>query len=263
MLCMGLTLSVRDFADVLLRPKVVLSGVAVQYLAMPFLAWLVAKVLALPPALATGLILVGCCPGGTASNVIAYLAKADVALSVCLTAMATLLAVLMTPLLATLYIGQQAPVPTWGLFGSVAKIVLLPVTAGTLLNTFFGARLSGPKRLLPVLSTLAIVVIIGIVVSLNRNGLSEVGGRAILAVVLHNGLGMAAGYLAARMLRLKPAQLRTLVIEIGMQNSGLGVALAKQYFSTLAALPGAVFSVWHNLTGSLLAGYWARHPPGK
>lgn len=263
MLGMGLTLSLGDFEQVVRRPRIVLAGVVMQFSIMPFFAWLVAVVLQLPPALATGLILVGCCPGGTASNVIAYLARADVALSVCLTAVSTLLAVVLTPLLATFYIGQRASVPTVELLGSVVKVVLLPVATGTAINTLYKKRLEALQRVLPALSVTAIVLIIAIIVALNRPGLSTVATQVVVAVALHNGLGLLAGYVGGRLLRVDTATLRTLVIEVGMQNSGLGVALAKQYFGALAALPGAVFSVWHNLTGSLLAGRWARQPPNQ
>lgn len=261
MLGMGLTLSLDDFRLVLRRPALVLLGVSLQFLGMPLLAWGIAKALALSPALATGLILVGCAPGGTASNVIAYLAKADVALSVCLTAVSTCLAVVMTPLLATVFIGQQAPVPTAALFGSVLKIVLIPVALGTLINTRYGQRLDRLKRLLPVGSVAAIVLIIAIIVALNRSELADIAPSVVVAVALHNLAGLGVGYLAASLFRVDEATRRTLALEIGMQNSGLGVALAKEYFGLLAALPGAVFSVWHNLTGSLLASYWSRHPP--
>lgn len=263
MLGMGLTLSLADFEQVLRRPRVVLAGVVMQFSIMPLVAWLIAVALDLPPALATGLILVGCCPGGTASNVIAYLARADVALSVCLTAVSTLLAVGLTPILATLYIGHRASVPTLDLLGSVVKIVLIPVAAGTTLNTLYKKRLAPLKRVLPALSVSAIALIIAIIVALNKPGFSEVAAPVLVAVALHNCLGLLAGYVGARLLRVDQATLRTLVIEVGMQNSGLGVALAKQYFGALAALPGAVFSVWHNLTGSLLAGRWARRPPNQ
>lgn len=258
MLAMGLGLSGRDFALVARRPRIVLSGVALQFVAMPLIAWLVARALRLPPELAAGVILVGCCPGGTASNVIAYLGKGDVALSISLTALSTVCAVVLTPLLATWYIGERAPVPTLGLLTSVVKVVLIPVTIGTLVNSFYGAKLSRIKQALPAISVSAIVLIIAIIVALNEKALGTVAVSVVLAVALHNALGLAAGYGAARALGADRATTRTLMIEIGMQNSGLGVALAKEYFTLLAALPGAVFSVWHNLTGSLLAAIWAR-----
>jgi BASS family bile acid:Na+ symporter len=258
MLAMGLGLSGKDFALVVRRPRLVLSGVALQFLAMPLLAWLVARALRLSPELATGIILVGCCPGGTASNVITYLGKGDVALSISLTALSTLAAVVLTPLLATWYIGERAPVPTLGLLTSVVEVVLVPVTLGTLVNSFFGSRLGRVKRALPAVSVSAIVLIIAIIVALNEKAMGAVGGTVLLAVALHNALGLAAGYGAARLLGADRAATRTLMIEIGMQNSGLGVALAKEYFTLLSALPGAIFSVWHNLTGSLLAAVWAR-----
>lgn len=258
MLAMGLGLSGKDFALVARRPRWVVSGVVLQFLAMPLLAWIVARLLRLSPELATGLILVGCCPGGTASNVIAYLGKGDVALSISLTALSTLLAVFLTPLLATWYIGERAPVPTLGLLTSVVKVVLVPVTVGTLVNSFYGAKLGRLKRVLPAVSVSAIVLIIAIIVALNQKAIGTVAASVVLAVALHNGLGLAVGYAAARVMGADRAVTRTLMIEIGMQNSGLGVALAKEYFTLLAALPGAIFSIWHNLTGSLLAALWSR-----
>ena len=213
--------------------------------------------LGLSPELSTGVILVGCCPGGTASNVIVYLGKGDVALSISLTALSTLLAVVLTPLLATWYIGERAPVPTLGLLSSVVEVVLIPVALGTLANTLYGRKLAPIKRALPAVSVSAIVLIIAIIVALNAKSIGTVALSVVAAVALHNGLGLAAGYGAARLLRADRKVTRTLMIEIGMQNSGLAVALAKQYFTLLAALPGAVFSVWHNLTGSLLAAAWS------
>jgi len=258
MLAMGLGLSGSDFALVFKRPKIVASGVCLQFLAMPFIAWLVVRAMKLPPELATGLILVGCCPGGTASNVITYLGKGDVALSISLTALSTFCAVVLTPLLATWYIGERAPVPTLGLLASVVKVVLVPVTVGTLANTFWGKKLASFKRALPAISVSAIVLIIAIIVALNEKALGTVASTVVVAVAVHNGLGLAAGYGAARLLRADQAVTRTLMIEVGMQNSGLGVALAKEYFTLLSALPGAIFSVWHNLTGSVLAALWSR-----
>jgi BASS family bile acid:Na+ symporter len=240
------------------RPKVVLAGAALQFTAMPLLAWVVARAMGLPSELATGLILVGCCPGGTASNVIAYLGKADVALSITLTGLTTLLAVVLTPLLATWYIGSRTSVPTLGLLTSVVKVVLVPVVVGVVANTLWGKRLGGVKRILPAISVSAIVLIIGIIVALNQTALAGVALSVVIAVAVHNGLGLATGYLAARLLGVDRRVRHTLMLEVGMQNSGLGVALAKEYFTLLAALPGAVFSIWHNLSGSMLAAVWSR-----
>ena len=255
---MGMTLTWQNFVAVLKKPRVVGLGILLQYLVMPLAAWLIAELLGLPPYLMAGLVLVGACPGGTASNVVCYLARGDVALSITLTTASTLLAIVATPLLTWLYVGQKVPVPVASMLWSIFKIVLMPVSLGVAVNSLFGHKLSGMKHLFPLVSVLAIVVIIGIVVALNRGNLAAMGVTVALAVVLHNLFGLAGGYWLPRLLGWDERVCRTLAIEVGMQNSGLGVALAVKYFSPAAALPGALFSIWHNLTGSMLAGYWSR-----
>lgn len=255
---MGLSLRWQDFQRVLQQPAIIGLGVLLQYSLMPLLAFAIGHALQLPQPLLVGLVLVGACPGGTASNVIAYLAKADVALSVTITFASTLLAVVATPLLTWLYLGERIPVPVQGMLLSLLQIVVLPVVAGCLLNTFLQRRLEPLREVFPLVSVLAIVVVIGIIVALNQPRLGEAGALVLLAVALHNGLGLLSGYGVARLLRLSEQQARTLAIEVGMQNSGLGVALAIKHFSALAALPGALFSIWHNLSGSLLAAVWRR-----
>lgn len=255
---MGATLSARDFSEVAKRPALVGLGVLLQFGGMPAMAFLIARVLGLSPELTAGLVLVGTCPGGTASNVICYLARADVALSISLTVVSTLLAVLATPLLTELYVGRVVEFDVLGMMGSVARVVLVPVALGVAVNHFMGSRLDGPKRWLPSVSVLAIVLIIAIVVSLSRDELLDVSFAVAVAVVLHNAAGLLLGYGAGRLFGFDERVSRTLAIEVGMQNSGLGVALAIRYFGAIAALPGALFSVWHNLSGSLLAAYWQR-----
>ncbi len=255
---MGLTLSGASFLAVLRRPGVVALGVGLQFLLMPFVGWLLAALLGLPPLLAVGVVLLGSCPGGTASNVICYLARGDVALSITLTAVSTLLAVLATPWLTWWYVGEMLEVPRLALLLSVVKMVLLPVLAGVLLHHFFAARLRRVEHFFPLLSMIAIVLIIAIIVALNRQQLTQLAAGLVAAVVLHNALGLLAGYGIPRLLGRDAREARTLAIEVGMQNSGLAVALATQHFAPMAALPGALFSIWHNLTGSLLAGWWAR-----
>ena len=254
---MGVTLTWENFKGVARRPGIVALGTALQFLLMPLIAWLVAQALGLPPYVAAGLVLVGSCPGGTASNVICYLARGDVALSITLTTVSTLLAIVATPWLSWLYVGQNVPVPVESMLVSILKIVIVPVVLGVFVNRVLADRLHGLKGVFPFVSVIAICIIIGIVVALNRGQLETMGIAVALAVVLHNGLGLAAGYWAARALGLDQRYCRTLAIEVGMQNSGLGVALAIKYFSAAAALPGALFSIWHNLSGSLLAGYWS------
>jgi BASS family bile acid:Na+ symporter len=260
MLGMGLTLTGESFRLVLRRAKVVVAGVAMQFLLMPLIAWLTARLLGLPPALAAGVVLVGACPGGTASNVMTFLARGDVALSVTLTTVGTVLSVVATPMLTWAYIGRSVDVPVFDMLVGILWIVLIPVAVGTFLNTRFGSRLDRVRPLFPLVSMLAIVVIIAIIVGLTAGRLPEVGASVLAAVALHNAGGLAFGYGFGRLLGFTPRERRTLAIEVGMQNSGLGVALANQYFSPLATLPGAVFSIWHNLSGSALAAWWARRP---
>ena len=257
---MGLTLTVRDFLEVARRPVLIASGTALQFGIMPLAAWIVGHALSLPPELLVGLILVGACPGGTASNVICYLARGDVALSITLTTVSTLLAVVMTPALTWLYVGESVPVPVISMLLSILQVVILPVVAGVVVNHLFGARLASVREAFPLISVAAIVVIIAIVVALNAGHATVLAWPVVIAVILHNGLGLAGGYVLPWLFGLDARICRTFSIEVGMQNSGLGVALATQFFSPAAALPGAVFSVWHNLSGSLLAAYWSRRP---
>jgi BASS family bile acid:Na+ symporter len=255
---MGMTLTGSDFLDVLRRPFPVFLGVAMQFLLMPLAAWILATAAGLPAQLAVGLILVGCSPGGTASNVVCYLAKGDVALSITLTMASTLLAVVATPLLTLLYAGETVPVPALDILITVFKIIFLPVMLGVMVNHFFHRALLPVRRVFPLLSVLSIVLIIMIIVALNHDSLANVASGVAAVVVLHNAIGLLGGYWLPRCLGRDKRECRTLAIEVGMQNSGLAVALAVKYFSATAALPGALFSIWHNLSGSLLAGIW-RH----
>jgi BASS family bile acid:Na+ symporter len=262
MLGMGLTLTWNSFTRVFTCPRFVAGGVFLQFFLMPLFAWGIARLLHLDQALTAGLVLVGACPGGTASNVICFLAGGDVALSITLTACSTILAVFLTPFLTWFYVGQVVPVPVVDMFLSIVKIVLIPVGAGVALNTLFGGHFKKVKPVFPVVSVGSIVFIIAIVVALNRQNFHMIGAAAALAVVLHNLAGLLAGYWAARIMGWERQVCRTIAIEVGMQNSGLGVALAMKYFSAAAALPGAIFSIWHNFSGSLVASYWSRHKPG-
>jgi BASS family bile acid:Na+ symporter len=260
---MGMTLTLADFSRVVRRPQVVALGVVLQYALMPAIAWAVAAVLGLPPQLAAGLILVGACPGGTASNVICYLAHGDVALSITLTAISTLLAVVATPYLTWIYAGHTVPVPAADMLVSVAEVVLLPVALGVAGRLWLGPRLRAVESLFPLLSVVAIVAIIAIIVAVNQPQLGRLGAAVVAAAMLHNLLGLAGGYWLPRAFGYDTRVCRTLAIEVGMQNSGLGVALAIKHFSAAAALPGAVFSIWHNLSGATLATHWARRPMSR
>jgi BASS family bile acid:Na+ symporter len=215
-------------------------------------------IIGLDPLLTAGMILVGTCPGGTASNVICYLARGNVALSITLTAISTFLAVILTPALTYELVSTSIEVPVREMLLSILIMVIIPVSAGVLLNHLAGSKLKAVSEIFPLLSVLAIVFIIAIIVALNAGNFQQIGLMVVIAVILHNGAGLFLGYYTSRLLGYSPTECRTLAIEVGMQNSGLAVALAIKYFSAAAALPGALFSIWHNLSGSILAGFWSR-----
>lgn len=256
MLGMGITLSVDDFKAVIQRPWVVGLGVLAQFLIMPLLGWLVATLFDLPPMLKLGVILVSCCPGGTASNVICYLAKANVALSVLMTMCSTLAAILFTPLLTKFYASAILDVDAWAMFRSMLTIVLLPVVGGVLINQFVGHRLNAVKKVSPIVSILVIVLIVGGIVGATKSNIIAYFGGLLLAIFILHALGFLLGYSVGYLTKLAEGDRRTLSIEVGMQNSGLGSALAKQHFSLLAATPCAISAVYHCLIGSLLAAVW-------
>lgn len=257
---MGVTLTPERFAAVLRRPGLVALGLALQFGIMPLAAWTLGLLMGLPPALLAGLVLVGTSPGGTASNVVCYLARGDVALSITLTTASTLAAVILTPALTWLYLGERVPVPALDMLISIAQVVLAPVILGMLVNRWLGGRLATIASVFPAISVGAIVLIIAIIVALNVGHLVRLGPLVVIAVILHNGLGLVGGYWLARLITRDRIIARTLAIEVGMQNSGLAVALAVKFFSPAAALPGALFSVWHNLSGATLAAWWSRRP---
>ncbi len=265
MLGMGVTLVPSDFSRVLRRWRAVAAGAAAQYGLMPFAGWAVSSALGLPPELALGVLLVCCCPGGTASNVIAYLAGADVALSISLTAVSTLLSPLLTPVLLLLYAGASIEVPAYAQAITIAKIVAAPVIAGLALRYLLDRyvspqRTEGLLRLLPLLSIAFIVLIVGCIVALNADRLGAIGLAVGAAVVTTNAIGLLGGYAIARALAFDRATSRTVAIEVGMQNSGLGVALASAHFTAAVALPSAFYSLWHNLSGPALAAHWQSRP---
>ncbi len=255
---MGLTLTPPDFAIIAKRPVPVVIGVVAQYLIMPLLGWLVAAALGLPPALAAGVILVGCCPGGTASNVVSYLAKGDVALSVAMTSVSTLLAPLLTPVLALWLAGQYMPVDAGSMAWSIVQVVLIPVLLGLVLRVFLPRLVTKALPALPWISVLAITLVVVAVVAGSAKAIFTAGLLVLAAVILHNGLGYALGYGAARLFKLPIPARRTTAIEVGMQNSGLAAALSRQYLTPESALPAAIFSVWHNVSGAILAAFWRR-----
>ena len=257
---MGLTLEWKAFATVFARPLEVSIGVLCQFVLMPLLAWGLARLFHLPTELAVGVLLVGCCPGGTSSNVISYLAKGDVALSVGMTTVSTLLAPVITPLLMKFFAGAVIPVDFFAMFRSILQVVILPVALGLLVKRFLPAFSAGVIPALPAFSTIVIILIVISVVAANAVKLRDCGILIMAVVVLHNLSGYALGYLAARMMRFTADKARTVSIEVGMQNSGLACSLAATHFPNLAmaSVPGALFSVWHNISGALLARLYAR-----
>ena len=256
---MGMTIEFKDFRHLARHPWDVGIGVLAQFTIMPLVAYLLTQAFSLPPDLAVGVILVGTCPGGTASNVITYLAKGDVALSVAMTMATTLLAPFVTPFLTLLLAGEEIAVNAPAMMLSIAEMVLLPVLLGAALNHFFRRRVAYALTVLPLISALLVALLVGIVVSMSAPRLTEVGALVALAVVLHNGFGLALGYALAGLLGLSAAKRRAIGIEVGMQNSGMAASLALLYFNPAAAIPAALFSVWHNISGSLAANWFTRH----
>lgn len=252
---MGLTLKPHDFRIVLQRPKDILVGCLAQFTVMPLVAWGLAKAFSLPDELALGVILVGCCPGGTASNVITFLARGDLALSVGMTAMSTVLAPLLTPLLVWLMAGTLVDVDTVGMLLSILYVVIAPIIGGFLVQRFFPKFTQKAVVYLPAFSTLMIAAVVAMVVSHTADRLLSAGLLVIVVVVLHNLLGLTIGYTIGRLLRFSREKCIAISIEVGMQNSGLASSLAAIHFASfpLATIPGAVFSVWHNISGALAA----------
>ncbi|MCR5439817.1 MAG: bile acid:sodium symporter family protein [Selenomonas sp.] len=252
---MGMTLRLRDFKLVFQRPKDVFVGALAQFTIMPALAWLLAKGFGLPPELAAGVILVGTCPGGTSSNVMTYLARGDVALSVSMTMTTTVLAPIVTPLLTWWLAGEWVEISLAAMMLSIVQVVILPIVLGILINSFFEETVQKIVKLLPLVSVVAIVLIVGGVVSVSSQRILETGLLIMLVVMLHNLLGYSIGFLIAKALHMNVAKAKAISIEVGMQNSGLATSLAILHFGAAAAIPGAIFSVWHNISGSLAANY--------
>ena len=257
---MGLTLNPVDFAVVFRRPKDVILGCLAQFTIMPLLAFALGKAFALDDALLVGVILVGTCPGGTSSNVITYLSKGDVALSVGMTSVSTLLAPLLTPALTYLLLRQTVSVDTAAMFMSIVKVVILPIAAGFVINKFFSSTTQKAVKVLPLVSVTAIVMIVAAVVSANSAKIMTTGVLVFSVVILHNILGYALGYVIAAFLKVPLAKKKAISIEVGMQNSGLATSLAATSFPSLAlaTVPGAVFSVWHNISGAILANIYSQ-----
>ncbi len=263
MLGMGITLTAEDFTRVLQFPSWVAAGVILQYTVMPLSGWAIANLLALPDAFAVGLILVACCPGGTASNVVSYLARANVALSVTLTTLSTILAVAMTPWLTAQLAGARMPVDAWGLFMSTLQVVLLPVTVGVLLNRFSPALTAQVVRVSPSVAVIVIALIVASVLGAGREKVLDAGPRLLGAVVLLHASGFGFGYLLSKWWNRSETVARTVSIEVGMQNSGLGAHLARSHFPAGSGvdIPSAISALTHCMIGSLLAAIWRRIEP--
>lgn len=255
---MGLTISGRDFAEVLRRPVNVGVGVASQFLIMPLLAVALTMIIPMSPEVAAGVILVGCCPGGTSSNVMTYLAKGDVALSVACTSVTTLMAPIVTPFLMLMLASEYLPVDAWAMFQSIVKVVLFPLALGFAAQKLLPAFVRAAVPALPLVSVTGIVLIVAAVVGASKGAIVQSGMMIFAVVVLHNMLGYLIGFIAARLAGLDLAARKAIAIETGMQNSGLAAALATAYFSPLTAVPAAIFSVWHNISGALVANILSR-----
>ncbi|MCR5592468.1 MAG: bile acid:sodium symporter family protein [Saccharofermentans sp.] len=252
---MGLTLKPSDFAVVFKHPKDIIIGCLSQFTIMPLLAFGLGKLFGLETGLLAGVILVGTCPGGTASNVITYLSKGDVALSVGMTGVNTLLAPVLTPAITYLLLKTSVHVDVLSMFLSIVKVVIVPIVLGFVINHFFGKYTSKASEALPLISVAAIALIVASVVSHNAQKILETGAVVFAVVVLHNVLGYLAGFLLGILLKLPLSKRKALSVEIGMQNSGLATSLAGTAFPdlTMATVPGAIFSVWHNISGAILA----------
>lgn len=252
---MGLTLSLQDFKIVFSRPKDVIIGCLAQFTIMPLLAWGLTRTFQLDEALALGVVLVGCCPGGTASNVITYLAKGDLALSVGMTGVSTLLAPFMTPLLTWALAGKSVNVNVVGMLLSILWVVILPIVIGLIAKWIWPKFTEKATDYLPAISSIAISLIVAIIIGANAGKLLAGGLMIVLVVVLHNLCGLSCGYLIGRLLKLSEPKKRAISIEVGMQNSGLASSLATIHFAAypLATIPGALFSVWHNISGAMVA----------
>ncbi|MEW4306244.1 bile acid:sodium symporter family protein [Rossellomorea marisflavi] len=257
---MGLTLKPVDFQLVVKKPLPVIVGILAQFLIMPLGALLIAYLLGLSDQLAAGLVLLGSVPGGTASNVMVYLARGNLALSVAMTSLSTLLAPLATPLILLGLAGQWMPVDPLAMFLSIFQVIIVPITLGIIVQKLLPGIVEKSLEIIPLISVLAIMTIVTAVVSANAPSIRTSGAIIFVAVMLHNLLGLTLGYVAAIIMKLKEGDRRAISIEVGMQNSGLGVALATAHFGPLAALPSVIGAVWHNISGPILATYWSKKP---
>ncbi|GKU83000.1 bile acid:sodium symporter family protein [Niallia sp. NCCP-28] len=255
---MGLTLEASDFKEVMKRPKDVALGVIGHFIIMPLIAFGLAIGLDLPKEVAIGVILVGCCPSGTASNVMVFLARGNVALAVAIASVSTIIAPIVTPLLILLFASKWINISVGSLFLSIVQVVIVPLVLGAIIKKFFGKQASAGAKAMPLVSVIAIVLIVSAVVAGSAAKIAETGLLIFGVVILHNVLGFLIGFFFARLCGMDLAKQKAVAMEVGMQNSGLGVAIASAHFSPLAAVPSAIFSVWHNISGSLLANIFSR-----
>lgn len=255
---MGLTLKLKDFKQVITAPKEVITLVVAQYTIMPLIAVGLVFLFQLPPEIAIGVILVGCSPGGTSSNVMTYLAKGNMALSVTATSVSTLLAPIITPALTLLLASAWLPVSFSAMFISIIQIVLVPIALGVAVQYLLGNKVEQAVGVLPLISVIGIIGVITAVVSNNVENILASGLLIFAVVILHNLLGYLVGFLLGKVFRFDLKDTKTLSIEVGMQNSGLAATLAATHFSPIAAVPGALFSVWHNISGSLAANWLSK-----
>jgi BASS family bile acid:Na+ symporter len=254
---MGTAMSLKDFYGIIKMPKGVLVGLLCQFSIMPLVGFSLAMLFQFPPEIAAGIVLIGSSPSGLASNVMAYLANANVALSVTLTAVATVLAPFMTPLLMESLAGAFVPIDFWAMMLSILKIVILPIALGLLFNHFFHGKTPWLDKAMPIISMTAIVLIITIITAAGRDNLLTIGALLILASIIHNILGYFFGYWGCKLLKMKEKDCRTIALEVGMQNGGLasGIALEMGKVATVGLAP-AVFGPWMNISGSSLALWW-------
>lgn len=257
---MGLTLKAVDFKLVIANPVPVIIGVCAQYVIMPLSAFLIAYIMNLPAELAAGLVLLGSVPGGTASNVMVYLAKGNVPLSITMTSFSTLLAPIATPIILLLLAGKWMPVDPIAMFTSIIQVIIIPIILGIIIRRVVPQIVEKSINVIPLISVVAIMIIVSAVVAGNVDTIASAGSIIFAAVVLHNAFGLLFGYITARVLGLDESNRRAISIEVGMQNSGLGVALATAHFGPLAALPSVLGAVWHNISGPILATYWSKKP---
>ena len=256
---MGMTMTLGDFKGVLQSPKAVTIGVLAQFIVMPTLAYLLCKLFNLPTEIAIGVILVGCCPGGTASNVITYMAKGNTALSVACTSVSTILAPILTPAIFYVLASQWIDINAMSMLKSILQVVLFPIVLGLLVRAILKNKVDHYIQVMPLISVVAIVAIVAAIIAGSKTQILESGLMILGVVILHNGFGLLLGFWAARIFKLPYTDCKAISIEVGMQNSGLGIALAAVHFalSPITAVPSAIFSLWHNISGSALATYWA------